>query len=274
VPITPTEAVTGEPKMKRRRGKRGGKKAKSLGSFPNPQKDVKKPTEVPKDVKEEIPDNLPALRLPVKKKKKSTTEPQPTQGGLSALQQKLKTRLKGSLFRWINEKFYTITGEEAQILFKEQPDMFLEYHKGFQSQVAQWPTAPVDLFIAQLKKLPSTLRVADMGCGDAKIAQCALQTVHSFDLVPINKWITPCDIAHVPLEDKSVDIVLFCLSLMGTNFMDYLVEAHRILVPGGTLKIAEVKSRFNNTDKFVQVLEKLGFELLRQVGRCFAVVGG
>ena len=92
-----------------------------------------------------------------------------------------------------------------------------------------------------------------MGCGEAKIAQCALQTVHSFDLVPINKWITPCDIAHVgssplptsiclihnnniyfqvPLENKSVDIVIFCLSLMGTNFMDYLVEAHRILVVG------------------------------------------
>ncbi len=37
---------------------------------------------------------------------------------------------------------------------------------------------------------------------------------------------------QVPLENKSVDIVIFCLSLMGTNFMDYLVEAHRILVVG------------------------------------------
>lgn len=90
-----------------------------------------------------------------------------------------------------------------------------QYHKGFQSQVSQWPTNPVEVFIAQLKKLPNTLKVADMGCGDAKISQSVLQTVHSFDLVALNAWVTPCDIAHaraLALLPRGID-----LALLGTT---------------------------------------------------------
>lgn len=74
------------------------------------------------------------------------------------------------------------------------------------------------------------LVVADMGCGDAKIARSVQQKVHSFDLAAPNKWVTACDIAHVPLASKSVHIVIFCLALMGTNLVDFINEAHRILV--------------------------------------------
>lgn len=34
---------------------------------------------------------------------------------------------------------------------------------------------------------------------------------------------------QVPLEDGSVDIGVFCLSLMGTNYQDYIMEARRVL---------------------------------------------
>ena len=36
---------------------------------------------------------------------------------------------------------------------------------------------------------------------------------------------------------------MFCLSLMGTNYLDFIEEAFRILKQHGTLWIAEVKSR-------------------------------
>jgi ubiquinone/menaquinone biosynthesis C-methylase UbiE len=71
--------------------------------------------------------------------------------------------------------------------------------------------------------------VADFGCGDAKLAQNVPNKVHSFDLHAHNKWITACDIANVPLEDSTVDIGIFSLSLMGTNYLDFLREAHRVL---------------------------------------------
>lgn len=56
-----------------------------------------------------------------------------------------------------------------------------------------------------------------MGCGDAVLAQSIPNKVHSFDLVAVNARVTACDMAHVPLKDGSVDIVIFCLSLMGIN---------------------------------------------------------
>ena len=94
--------------------------------------------------------------------------------------------------------------------------------------------------------------VADLGCGEAKIASeldpdmdgSRGFRVHSFDLVAANKHVTACDISHVPLTVSSVDVVVICLALMGTNFKDFLTEAFRILKPGASLMIAEVSSRF------------------------------
>lgn len=68
--------------------------------------------------------------------------------------------------------------------------------------------------------------------------------VHSFDLKKVNDRITVADIKNVPLEDESCSVVIFCLALMGTNFLDFIKEAYRILAPRGELWIAEIKSRF------------------------------
>ena len=75
--------------------------------------------------------------------------------------------------------------------------------------------------------------------------------VHSFDLVqPRNEsrrhLVTACDMANVPLKSSSVDVGVFCLSLMGTNLADFIREAHRVLKPNACLWIAEVLSRFSN----------------------------
>jgi ribosomal RNA-processing protein 8 len=107
----------------------------------------------------------------------------------------------------------------------------------------------VDIFIQALQKLLQTLKhkkepfvVADMGCGEAKIAQALYGAdasrqegvekkimVKSFDLVAANRFITACNIAQTPLADKSVHQVIFCLSLMGTDCVSFLAEANRLL---------------------------------------------
>jgi ribosomal RNA-processing protein 8 len=90
-------------------------------------------------------------------------------------------------------------------------------------------------------------------------------------------------------------MAIFCLSLMGTNVKDFLLEARRVLKRGGVLLIAEVKSRFEEDSAavaearggrrrsnatvgggvrgFVAALETLGFDLqAQQLGnRMFAV---
>ncbi|KJE95669.1 cerebral protein 1 [Capsaspora owczarzaki ATCC 30864] len=175
-------------------------------------------------------------------------------------------KLRGARFRWINEQLYTTTGKLAQKLFKDDPKLFDIYHEGFRTQVRSWPVNPVDVMIKYLETKPANLSVADFGCGEAKIAATAAQNVHSFDLVAANDSVVACDIAHVPLANEAIDIAIFSLSLMGTNCIEFLMEARRVLKPKGTLKIAEVLSRLHSPKQFIAVLKELGFDLVNQDG--------
>ena len=208
---------------------------------------------------------------------------------LSALQQKFLSRLSGSRFRELNEELYTTNSESAFKRFQENPELFEQYHEGFRTQVKSWPVNPVDVICKWVisfyhkkkkemkEKNQKQLRIADFGCGDAKLAEKLLNfqpklnkskkgpdnldtgdssnnnskcpfKVHSFDLVANgNKLITPCDMKCVPLKNSSIDVGLFVLALMGTNIADFIREAHRVLTPNGVLKIAEVRSRFEST---------------------------
>ena len=148
-----------------------------------------------------------------------------------------------------------------------------------------------------LKKKAETLVIGDFGCGEARLAHALSSTcmkIHSFDLVALNDKVTVCDFTRTPLENESADIVVFCLSLMGTNLRyvnlvnikrtlryisevyqgtlnhlyffsrDYLKEANRVMKIGGILKIAEVESRFDGDGaitSFIQFCEKSGFSL-------------
>ena len=75
------------------------------------------------------------------------------------------------------------------------------------------------------------LTIADFGCGEARLARTLGEDakVHSFDLVKMNDYVTVCDFANTPLENESCDVVVFCLSLMGTNLKKFLREANRVL---------------------------------------------
>jgi ribosomal RNA-processing protein 8 len=45
----------------------------------------------------------------------------------------------------------------------------------------------------------------------------------------MNDKVKACDMAHTPLLTGHINIVVFCLSLMGSNLKDYLLEANRVL---------------------------------------------
>jgi ribosomal RNA-processing protein 8 len=215
-----------------------------------------------------------AAAYAVQKPKPPAAPAAPTQGkqgGLSALQQQFAKKLEGSRFRIINEQLYTSRGEESFASFQSNPGLFDVYHQGFREQASHWPHNPLDSIIAWICAKHPRAVVADMGCGDARLSVSLTpqNKVHSFDLVAPNpnpRGIVACDIAHVPLKDSSVDIVVFCLALMGTNIADFLLEARRILKPNGVLKVAEVRSRFESKDssdgvkKFIRLLKRSGFD--------------
>ncbi|OCK82768.1 hypothetical protein K432DRAFT_391011 [Lepidopterella palustris CBS 459.81] len=121
--------------------------------------------------------------------------------------------------------------------------------------------AETETFTEQLKPLPRsfhpphTCTLADLGCGTALLSlrlQPHLSSlrlrIHSFDLAvptgPSGPLVTVADIAALPLPAASVDVAIFCLALMGTNWPDFIDEAYRILRWRGELWVAETKSRF------------------------------
>ncbi|KAF6063797.1 putative methyltransferase family protein [Candida albicans] len=165
---------------------------------------------------------------------------------LTPLQQKMMAKLSGSRFRWINEQLYTISSEEALKLVKDTPSLFDEYHQGFNQQVASWPENPVDVFVDQIK---TRVVIADMGCGEAQLSLDVTNFVNNYNKPQKKnkKYLKVADIKNVPLPDESCSIVIFCLSLMGTNFLDFIKEAWRILIPRGEIWIAEIKSRFSES---------------------------
>lgn len=115
---------------------------------------------------------------------------------------------------------------------------------------------------AGLDPLPRTdgiCTVADLGCGDAHLAASLSGDLKklklkilSYDLAAPSLLITQADIKSLPLKDSSVDIAVFCLALMGTNWIEFVEEAWRVLKWKGELWVAEIKSRFGRVGKGVK----------------------
>ncbi|WAO85226.1 Ribosomal RNA-processing protein 8 [Fusarium falciforme] len=236
------------------------------------QKQKKKPAE-DKDANQEEPAPTSAKNDAIVK----ATPLPPAPPKLTPLQASMREKLISARFRHLNETLYTKPSEEAYQLFQDSPEMFDEYHEGFRRQVKVWPENPVDSFLQDIRSrgkvrqpgkgrpgapptplakmpLPRTQQectIADLGCGDARLAE-ALQAdgkklrvnVKSFDLQSPSPLVTKADIANLPLADGSVNIAVFCLALMGTNWVDFIEEAYRILHWKGELWVAEIKSRF------------------------------
>jgi len=176
-----------------------------------------------------------------------------------------KQKLSASRFRYLNEKLYCQEGAASASLFKNDDSLFTSYHTGYQLQAQKWPIDPLNLVIADIIKMSKNAVIADFGCGEARLSQSVPNIVHSFDFVAVNENVTACDMSKVPLESGCVDVAVFCLSLMGTNIRDFIFEASRVLKVSGTLKIAELESRFQgeecNVDQFIADVEKFGFKI-------------
>ncbi|KAK0289122.1 25S rRNA (adenine645-N1)-methyltransferase [Friedmanniomyces endolithicus] len=217
--------------------------------------------------------------------------PLPTATKLTPMQAAMRQKLVSARFRHLNQTLYTAPSATALELFATNPEMFEDYHAGFRQQVDVWPENPLDNFILTIRsrgkvkqpsikdkksKRPSeangegtsevqalprthgTAIIADLGCGDARLAQTLHSDgditklslkIHSYDLHSPSTLVTKADISRLPLADASADIAIFCLALMGTNWVSFIEEAYRVLHWKGELWIAEIKSRFGRVGR-------------------------
>ncbi len=160
-----------------------------------------------------------------------------------------------------NLKINKETSNETHERFINNPQEWAEYHKIYREARQGWPVIPYQEAIKYCMARPNKI-VGDFGCGEAFLSKELMNKVYSFDHIAINENVIACDISHVPLIDSILDIAVFSLSLMGTNFIDYLREAKRSLKLDGLLWIAEPTSRIKDITLFKELLERIGFAVL------------
>ena len=162
------------------------------------------------------------------------------------------------------EDFKARASLSAASILQSQKKKWRDERKGKKKIVKTLSDNPNTSLPAPLPRSRSgTCTIADLGCGDAKLA-ASLQpysTPHSLRLLsydlatgdgPNAALITVADLCRLPLKDDEVDVAVICLALMGTNWVDGVDEVGRVVRAGGEVWVAEIRSRFqqgNGTDK-------------------------
>ncbi|OMJ91913.1 hypothetical protein SteCoe_5474 [Stentor coeruleus] len=179
-------------------------------------------------------------------------------------------KLEAGKFRLINEMLYTSNSSDSLELFQKDPEYFNIYHQGFTNQISSWPVNPISLVESEIRRLSKNDKwaIADLGCGQGQLALNLKDkqnlTVFSYDLVSSREDIIACDISNLPLHKQKIDCAVFCLSLMGTNHVNMVIEAHRVLKNQGILIVAEVATRFNQKD-FIRDMLLIGFKNIKTI---------
>ncbi|KAI4213564.1 MAG: hypothetical protein LQ351_003788 [Letrouitia transgressa] len=154
------------------------------------------------------------------------------------------------------------TKTQTQLRRKEKRDGGKKKAKGAQDDQGdeENTTEPIELKIDPLPRTRGCCGIMDLGCGDATLHKSLLPFGIALDLRfasvdlsqgdgPNSSLIDVMDMANLPVLDRSADLAIFCLSLMGTNWISFIEEANRVLVWGGECWVAEIKSRFGRVGR-------------------------
>lgn len=166
-------------------------------------------------------------------------------------------------FSLMNQRFNTSKSSTSHERLVKDPEEFYLYHSLYREARQTWSEIPFEVMAEQVNKRPDWV-VGDFGCGEALLSKSVRNKVYSFDHVAINPSVIACDMSNTGLEGEILDVAVFSLSLMGTNWQDYFKEAFRMLRPGGLLKISEPASGWEK-DNFSDLklgIEAAGFQLL------------
>jgi hypothetical protein len=168
-------------------------------------------------------------------------------------------------FSRMNSRWYAGKSSTTHEALVKNPEEWGHYHTEYRRLREAWPVVPFEEEIRWLQRPGRDgMTIGDFGCGEALIAAAVRERhyVYSFDHIAINDDVIACDMARTPLEAESLDVAIFCLSLMGSNFMDYLREAHRCLRIDGFIHVWEPANHFPDLKAFAGGLGRLGFDVI------------
>ena len=166
-------------------------------------------------------------------------------------------------FSELNKTWSTSRSDNTFKRLKSNNSEWYYYHDEYAKKRKEWDEIPYEEIAKKIKERPDWI-IADMGCGENLLSKEINNKVHAFDYVAKEgEDVIACDMSNVPLNDQEVDAVVFSLSLMGSNHIDYLKEGSRILKPYGSLFICEPKkkaeARMGNLKKEI---EDCGFKII------------
>ena len=136
-------------------------------------------------------------------------------------------------FSKLNQQINTENSETTHLRMQANSEGSVEYHMLYREARKDWKVVPYEKMIERIIEISPRLKVGDFGCGEAKIMEFLGENrVFSCDHVAINDKVTACDMKSVPFSDGSFDVIVFSLSLMSKNWVDYILEARRCLWKG------------------------------------------
>ena len=150
--------------------------------------------------------------------------------------------------------------------FSDNPESWFRYHALRREAMGKWEEVPYEYIATKVKN--KNHKVVDFGCGDNQFKNCIPNNeVISFDHVSYDDSVIACDIRDVSvyLINESVDVCVFSLALWGTNYKEYISEAHRVLVYGGVVHIAEPSKNYEaqeDEQKLIDLITNAGFQVV------------
>lgn len=166
-------------------------------------------------------------------------------------------------FSELNKTWSTSRSDNTFKRLKSNNSEWYYYHDEYAKKRKEWDEIPYEEIAKKIKERPDWI-IADMGCGENLLSKEIKNKVHAFDYVAKEgEDVIACDMSNVPLNDQEVDAVVFSLSLMGSNHIDYLKEGYRILKPYGSLFICEPKKKAEaRMENLKKEIEDCGFKII------------
>ena len=164
----------------------------------------------------------------------------------------------------IHQKASTSSSSHMNEYFRSNPDKWREYHSIREENKKEWVEDPINVIAEKLNKNRHQV-IADLGCGmnQLKTLVNSYSQWYSFDHYSDDETVIKADISDLReyLQDNSVDAAVFCMSLWGTNYMDYIKESYRYLKNGGIVYIAEPKDKINQSE-LIGGATQIGFKII------------
>jgi len=187
----------------------------------------------------------------------------------------LETDFETMTMKQWHQKVFTMRSDRLGAFFAGDPRRWRAYHET-REQTTTHGYDPLDRVIQEMSALRhrGTKTVADLGSGMGKLAQRFKNSkkylIKSLDYValPDVPESYACDISRCEiLENDSVNIVVLCLALWGTNKEETLRSAYRVLETNGILYLVEPTRRWTETAQapmksLVDLVVSIGFTVV------------